>query len=191
MNRLSLVAIIGLSLAVSCNTDNNANNGSTAAPTAQPTTETSPAAETNAKDDASQKDVVQVALGSKDHTTLVAALKQADLVEVMHKSGPYTVFAPTNAAFDKLPKGTVEDLMKPENKAKLADILQYHVSVGIYKPDMLQDGQSLGQVNSQNVKISKSEDKIKVNGTANVLNVIPASNGLIYVIDEVLLPPQK
>ena len=135
--------------------------------------------------------MVQVALGSKDHTTLVAALKQAELVEVLKKSGPFTVFAPTNAAFDKLPKGTVEDLMKPENKEKLADILQYHVSVGIYKQEMLQDGQSLGQVNSQNIKITKSGDKITVNGTANVIAVIPASNGLIYVIDEVLLPPKK
>jgi uncharacterized surface protein with fasciclin (FAS1) repeats len=81
--------------------------------------------------------------------------------------------------------------MKPENKEKLADILQYHVSVGIYKQDMLQDGQSLGQVNSQNIKITKNGDKIIVNGTANVVAVIPSSNGLIYVVDQVLLPPNK
>ncbi len=185
MKKMSLGAIILLSLAVSCNSDES-NKSSTAE---TPAVQTAPAAEI--KDDVSQKDVVQVALGSKDHTTLVAALKQAELVDVLKKSGPFTVFAPTNAAFDKLPKGTVEDLMKPENKDKLADILQYHVSVGIYKQDMLQDGQSLGQVNSQNIRITKSGDKIKVNGTANVVAVIPASNGLIYVIDEVLLPPKK
>lgn len=187
MKRLSLSAIIVLSLAASCSSDDSANKSDSTAvvSTAQPATET------NIKDDVSQKDVVQIALGSKDHTTLVAALKQAELVAVLKKSGPFTVFAPTNAAFDKLPKGTVEDLMKPENKEKLADILQYHVSVGIYKEDMLQDGQSLGQVNSQNIKITKNGDKIKVNGTANVVSVIPSSNGLIYVIDEVLLPPKK
>lgn len=185
MKKISLGAIILFSLIFSCKSDEGNKSNTPVTPTEQ----TPPV--TEIKDDVSQKDVVQVALGSKDHTTLVAALKQAELVDVLKKSGPFTVFAPTNAAFDKLPKGTVEDLMKPENKDKLADILQYHVSVGIYKQEMLQDGQSLGQVNSQNIKITKSGDKIKVNGTANVVAVIPASNGLIYVIDEVLLPPKK
>src|SRR6185436_20732907 len=89
--------------------------------------EESPAArgQESVSDDASQKDVVKIALGSKDHTTLVAALKQADYVTELSNAGPFTVFAPTNAAFDKLPKGTVEDLLKPENKDKLRDILEY------------------------------------------------------------------
>src|SRR5688572_8435656 len=82
------------------------------------------------QDDESAKDVVKVAAGSKDHTTLVSAVKQAELVDVLSNAGPFTVFAPTNEAFDKLPKGTVDDLMKPENKEKLQDILQYHVYVG-------------------------------------------------------------
>ena len=187
MKKLFFAVTAGLlSLTISCNTEDTSKKEA-----ASSEAQNQPSANTEIKDDVSQKDVVQVALGSKDHTTLVAALKQAELVDVLKKSGPFTVFAPTNAAFDKLPKGTVEDLMKPENKDKLADILQYHVSVGIYKEDMLQDGQSLGQVNSQNVTISKKDGKIKVNGTANVLAVIPASNGLISVIDEVLLPPKK
>ncbi|MBL7682091.1 MAG: fasciclin domain-containing protein [Flavipsychrobacter sp.] len=145
----------------------------------------------SAEDNVSQHDVVQVAIGSKDHTTLVAAVKQAELVEPLRKTGPYTVFAPTNEAFSKLPAGTVDGLMKPDQKDALADILQYHVSVGIYKEDMFQDGQVIGQVNSQNITISKKDGKIKINGTANILAAIPASNGLIYVIDQVLLPPQK
>ncbi len=189
MRFLSFAATICLSsLLFSCNTKSSSTSEGSPA-----STEVSgqPSSPSQIKDDVSQKDVVQVASGSKDHTTLVAAIKQAELVDVLKKSGPYTVFAPTNAAFDKLPKGTLDDLMKPENKEKLADILQYHVSVGIYKEEMLQDGQSLGQVNSQNVKISKIEGKIKVNGTANVLAVIPASNGLVYVVDEVLLPPKR
>lgn len=144
------------------------------------------------KDDESQKDIVKVAAGSKDHTTLVAALKQVDYVTALSNAGPFTVFAPTNAAFDKLPAGTVDGLMKNDKKADLQNILEYHVSIGVFKEDMLQDGQTIGQANGQNITINKSADgKMKVNGTANVIATIPSSNGLIYVIDEVLLPPAK
>ncbi len=144
------------------------------------------------KDDDSQKDIVKVAVGSADHTTLVAALKQAEYVDDLSNAGPFTVFAPTNAAFDKLPAGTVDGLMKDDKKADLQNILEYHVSIGVFKENMLQDGQNIGQANGDNITISKSADgKIKVNGKANVVTAIPASNGLIYVIDEVLLPPAK
>lgn len=173
--------------AISLTSCQNAENQQAPASSGEVSMSTVPAAE----DNVSQQDVVQVAIGSKDHTTLVAAVKQAELVEVLKKTGPYTVFAPVNTAFDKLPAGTVDGLMKPDKKEALQDILEYHVSVGIYKEDMLQDGQVIGQVNSQNITISKKDGKIKVNGTANVLAAIPASNGLIYVIDEVLLPPKK
>jgi len=143
-------------------------------------------------DDESAKDIVKIAVGSKDHTTLVAALKQADYVNDLSNAGPFTVFAPTNAAFDKLPAGTVDGLMKDEKKKDLQNILEYHVSIGVYRESMLQDGQKIGQANGDNITISKSADgKLMVNGTANVVAAIPASNGLIYVIDEVLLPPAK
>lgn len=143
-------------------------------------------------DEESQKDIVKVAVGSADHTTLVAALKQAEYVDDLSNAGPFTVFAPTNAAFDKLPAGTVDGLMKADKKADLQNILEYHVSIGVFKENMLQDGQSIGQANGDNITITKTADgKIKVNGTANVIAAIPASNGLIYVIDEVLLPPAK
>jgi uncharacterized surface protein with fasciclin (FAS1) repeats len=144
------------------------------------------------QDEVSQKDIVKIAVGSADHTTLVAALQQADYVNDLSNAGPFTVFAPTNAAFDKLPAGTVEGLMKNEKKADLQHILEYHVSIGVFKEEMLQDGQTINQANLENITISISADgKIKVNGTANVIAAIPASNGLIYVIDEVLLPPAK
>ena len=143
------------------------------------------------KDDVSQKNVVQVAMNSKDHTTLVTAVKAADLVDVLSNTGPFTVFAPTNAAFDKLPAGTVDGLLKPEKKDDLADILQYHVSVGVYKEDALRDGQTIGQVNGGNITISKKDGKIMVNGTATIIGSVPASNGIVYVIDAVLLPPAK
>ena len=140
-------------------------------------------------DNESQKDVVKIAVGSKDHTTLVAALKQADYVTELSNAGPFTVFAPTNAAFDKLPKGTVENLLKPENKDALRNILEYHVAVGGYKQDFLTDGQTINQANLQNITISIKDGKMMVNNTANVLATIPASNGIVYVIDAVLLPP--
>lgn len=139
------------------------------------------------KDDESQKDVVKVAIGSPDHTTLVAAIKAADLVDDLSNAGPFTVFAPTNAAFDLLPAGTVESLLKPENKSKLEDILQYHVAVGVYKTNMLHDGQIIGMAYSGNVKIGVKDGKVTVNG-ANILASVPASNGIVHVIDKVLLP---
>ena len=139
----------------------------------------------------SAKNVVQVAIGSKDHSTLVTAIKAAELADALSNAGPFTIFAPTNAAFDKLPAGTVEGLLKPEKKDDLTDILQYHVSVGVYKTEAMQDGQILGQVNGDNITISKKDGKIFVNGTAEIIASIPASNGIIHVIDGVLLPAAK
>lgn len=142
-------------------------------------------------DEDSQKNVVQVAVSSKDHTTLVTAIKAGELVDALSNAGPFTVFAPTNDAFGKLPAGTVEGLLKPESKETLIDILQYHVSVGVYKAEALKDGQSIGQVNGDNIKISKKEGVLYVNGTAKIVASIPASNGIIHVTDGVLLPPKK
>jgi uncharacterized surface protein with fasciclin (FAS1) repeats len=157
-----------------------ANTSATAAPAG--------AGQSAVQDDQSAKNVVQVAMGSKDHSTLVTAVKAAGLVDALSNAGPFTVFAPTNAAFDKLPAGTVEGLLKPEKKNDLTDILQYHVSVGVFKEDMLQDGQTIGQVNGGNITISKKDGKLMVNGVANVIATVPASNGIVYVIDAVLLP---
>jgi uncharacterized surface protein with fasciclin (FAS1) repeats len=143
------------------------------------------------KDDVSAKDVVKIAAGSKDHTTLVAAIKQAELVNALSNAGPFTVFAPTNAAFDKIPKETLDNLMKDENKEKLQDILQYHVYVGTLKTDMMEDGQTLNQVNGGNITIAKKDGKVIINNSATVITSIPAANGIIHVIDGVLLPPVK
>ena len=143
------------------------------------------------KDDVSQKDVVKIAVGSKDHTTLVAALKQAEYVDDLSNAGPFTVFAPTNDAFNKLPAGTVEGLMKDDKKADLQNILEYHVAVGVYKTENMQDGQVINMANLDNITLSVKDGKVVVNGNANVIATIPASNGIIYVIDAVLLPPAK
>lgn len=154
-------------------------------------TEVSSAGQSSVQDDVSAKDVVKVAAGSAEHTTLVAAVKQAELVDALSNAGPFTVFAPVNAAFDKLPAGTVDNLMKPENKAQLQDILQYHVFVGNLSTSLMQDGQTYNQVNSGNITVSKQGDKIVINKTANIVASIPASNGIIHVIDAVLLPPAQ
>ena len=147
------------------------------------------AGQSGVKDDLSQKNVVQVAIGSKDHTTLVKGVQAAGLVDALSNAGPFTVFAPTNDAFNKLPKGTLEDLLKPEKKNDLTDILQYHVSLGVFKTENLMDGQVIGQVNGGNITITKKNGKLMVNGTATIIASIPASNGIVHVIDNVLLPP--
>jgi uncharacterized surface protein with fasciclin (FAS1) repeats len=139
------------------------------------------------QDDESQKNIVQTAIRSPDHTTLVAALKAAEYVDALSNAGPFTVFAPTNEAFAKLPEGTVDDLIKPENKLKLQDILEYHVYVGVIRESMVNGTMNLNQVNGKNVSLSKDGNKLKVNG-ANVIATIETSNGIIYVIDTVVLP---
>ena len=180
--------IIVSALAVSLFTTGCGGNQQEPATTAPATEEAAGAGQSAVQDNESQKDLVKTAAGSADHTTLVAAVKAAELVDVLSNAGPFTVFAPTNDAFNKLPAGTVDDLLKPENKAKLQDILQYHVAVAVYKPDMLQDGQTIGMANSGNVKISVKEGVIMVNGNAKVIASIPATNGIIHVVDNVLLP---
>lgn len=146
--------------------------------------------QSNVKDDMSMKDVVRTAAGSADHTTLVTALKTAEYLDELSNAGPFTVFAPTNAAFDKLPAGTVEGLLKPEAKDALRNILEYHVAVGGYKLENLRDGQTINQANLDNVTIGVVDGKYTVNG-ANIAATVPASNGIVYVIDAVLLPPEK
>ncbi|BCY28346.1 MULTISPECIES: fasciclin domain-containing protein [Flavobacterium] len=139
------------------------------------------------QDEVSNPNIVQVASGSPDHTTLVAAVKAAGLVTSLSNAGPFTVFAPTNSAFDKLPAGTVEDLLKPENKDKLVDILGYHTYVGVLKPEYMQDGGEYEMVTPKKVKITKDGDKTFVNGS-EITATIETSNGLILVINDVLLP---
>ncbi|HRO41564.1 MAG TPA: fasciclin domain-containing protein [Flavipsychrobacter sp.] len=184
MKKLSLIATIAFAtIVVSCSENKTATQENEVTQT-----ENSTAGQSGVQDDVSQKNIVQAAMGSKDHSTLVAAVKQAELVDALSNAGPFTVFAPVNAAFDALPAGTVDDLMKNENKEKLTDILQYHVSIGVFKEEMLQEGQSIGQANGSNITISKKDGQIVVNGKAKVLAAIPVSNGLIYAIDQVLLP---
>ncbi len=139
------------------------------------------------QDDASNPNIVQVASSSKDHSTLVTAVKAAGLATSLSNAGPFTVFAPTNAAFDKLPAGTVEGLLKPEKKDDLENILGYHTYVGVLKTEYMQDGQNFDMVYGGKVKITKVGDKTFVNGS-EILSSTETSNGIIHVLGDVLLP---
>lgn len=137
------------------------------------------------------KDIVDNAMGSADHTTLVAAVKAAGLVETLKGTGPFTVFAPTNAAFDKLPKGTVETLVKPENKAKLTNILTYHVVPGSIMAKDLKDGQKLKTVQGEELKVTEKDGKWYVDGAQITIADVVSKNGVTHVIDGVAMPKKK
>jgi uncharacterized surface protein with fasciclin (FAS1) repeats len=132
--------------------------------------------------------VVDIAVGSADHTTLVAAVTAAGLVETLSGTGPFTIFAPTNAAFAALPAGTVEDLLKPENKDKLTSILTYHVVAGNVMSAQLSDGQKVVTLNGQELTVAIKEGVVTINGATVVAADLAGSNGVIHVVDGVILP---
>ncbi|WP_243651030.1 fasciclin domain-containing protein [Hymenobacter gummosus] len=136
------------------------------------------------------KDIVDNAANSKDHTTVVAAVKAAGLVETLKGTGPFTVFAPTNTAFEALPAGTVEGLLKPESKAKLTKVLTYHVVPGALKAADLKDGQELTTVEGEKLKVTVKDGTVMVGGATVTIPDVVSSNGVTHVIDKVLLPAQ-
>ena len=133
-------------------------------------------------------DIVDTAISAKSFNTLVAALKAADLVDVLKGKGPFTVFAPTDDAFAKLPEGTLESLLKPENKAKLQSILTYHVVPGRYMAADVVKMSSAKTVNGQGFTISSSYGNVMADNARIIKTDIEASNGVIHVIDSVILP---
>src|SRR3954470_21331381 len=139
------------------------------------------------------KNIIQNAVNSKDHTTLVAAVKAAGLVQTLEGRGPFTVFAPTNMAFGKLPAGTVDTLVKPENKATLTKILTYHVVAGRLEAADLKDGQMLKTVEGEQLTVKREGKNVMIvdaKGGTSIVTVpnVNQSNGVIHVIDTVLLP---
>jgi uncharacterized surface protein with fasciclin (FAS1) repeats len=183
---LQMIAPMVVLFTVACSSNSTENSASTEASTSTEAV----VGQSGVQDETSDPNVVQIAVGSKDHSTLVTAVKTAELVDVLSNAGPFTVFAPTNAAFEKLPAGTVEGLLQPDKRDALTDILQYHVYVGVLKAEDLTDGRMLGQVNGGNIKITMQDGKPVINGKAKIVASIPASNGIIHVIDEVLVPGQ-
>jgi uncharacterized surface protein with fasciclin (FAS1) repeats len=133
------------------------------------------------------ENIVEIASGNKDFSTLVAAVVAAGLAETLSGKGPFTVFAPTNEAFAKLPAGTVEELLKPENKGKLASILTYHVVAGKVMSKDLSNGQKAKTVNGQEVTVTIG-DGVKIDNAKVTTADLEASNGVIHVIDSVIMP---
>jgi uncharacterized surface protein with fasciclin (FAS1) repeats len=139
------------------------------------------------EDEVSTPNVLQIAMGSPDHTTLVAAVQAAALENALVNAGPLMVFAPTNEAFEALPAGTVEDLLKPENKQKLATILKHHVTAGNYDKEFLKNFKKLGQADDTNAKVEVKGEDVYVGG-AKIVGSIKAGNGIVHVVDKVILP---
>lgn len=160
------------------------------APPAEATADVSPeVGQASVRDHDSQKDVVKIAVGSPDHT-LVTALKAANLVNALANAGPFTVFAPDNAAFDKLSKGTVDDLLEPENVDKLRNILQHHVTTSVYEAADLTDGMTLSMADGGSVTIRKVGNDFTVDG-AKIVGSVRGSNGIVHVVDGVIVPASK
>lgn len=175
----SAAALFSAVLLVSCN--NNGDKKPAEDTTATTTTPPPPPP-------AEVKDIVDIASGSADHSTLVAAVKAAGLVETLKSAGPFTVFAPTNAAFDALPAGTVEGLLKPEKKADLTSVLTYHVVPGTFKAADLKDGQKLKTAQGAELTVSIKDGKVMIDGAEVTAADLTASNGVIHVINAVVLP---
>jgi transforming growth factor-beta-induced protein len=136
-------------------------------------------------------DIVDTAVGAGSFKTLVAAVQAAGLVDTLKSAGPFTVFAPTDEAFAKLPAGTVESLLKPENKDQLIAILTYHVVAGkVMAADVVKLSEAK-TVQGSSVKIKVEDGKVKVDGATVVSADIETTNGVIHVIDSVILPPAK
>ncbi len=134
------------------------------------------------------KTIVETAAGIEDFSTLVAAVKAGGLVETLSGKGPFTVFAPTNEAFAKLPKGTVEDLLKPENKEKLVAILTYHVVPGKVMAADVVKLKEAKTVQGDKVKVTVKDDEVMIDKAKVVKTDVECSNGVVHVIDSVLLP---
>jgi uncharacterized surface protein with fasciclin (FAS1) repeats len=142
------------------------------------------------EDGSSTPNVLQIAIGSPDHTTLVAAVQAAGLENVLVNAGPLMVFAPTNAAFAALPEGTVENLLKPENKEQLASILKHHVTAGNYDKEFLKNFKKLGQADDTNTDVEVKGDDVYIGG-AKILASVKGGNGIVHVVDKVILPVSK
>lgn len=176
----TILALAALALVVAgCGGDDD-DSTTTAAPAVEQTDTTTEAASAG-------DDIVTLAQGNEDLSTLVAAVTAADLGETLQGEGPFTVFAPTNDAFAAI-QDTVDDLLKPENKEQLKSVLTYHVVPGELKAADLSDGQELTTVNGEKLTVSISGDTVKVGEATVAAADVDASNGVVHVIDKVLVP---
>lgn len=183
---LTLLSIMIFFMMAGCSpsTQQERNSNSPAAP------ESHPKGQASVEDNVSDANILQVAAGSEAHTTLVAAVQAAEIEHVLVNAGPLTVFAPTNAAFAALPEGTVDDLLKPENKAKLANILTGHAAPGSFDLAALKKearkGRKIYTATGQYLEVTVDGDEVFVAG-AKIMGTIQTSNGVINVVDKIIL----
>lgn len=178
-----LILIAAVFFAISC-TSNNQNSAS------ESSINTSNQGQAAVIDEDSKANILQIAKSSPDHTTLAAAIEAAGIQNVLVNAGPLTVFAPNNAAFDALPEGTVNDLLKPENKQKLAKIITSHASPANITPNHLKDGLEVFLATGQYVQVTERDGEFFIND-AKILASVDATNGMIHVIDQVFLFPDE
>ena len=181
---LLTVLIAGLS---SCRNNNDAENESVSASASTEQSSEERQGQAFVKDDVSEPTVLDIAIQSEDHKTLVAAVQAAQLENALVNAGPLMVFAPTDEAFNALPEGTVEDLLKPENENQLALILKHHVTPGKYDKEFLKKFKKLGQASDQNVPVEVKGEDVYVGG-AKIIASVPAGNGIVHVVDKVIIP---
>ncbi len=186
----TMFAFIFILLVSSCNSGEKKDTNSTSNTTTEKAEPTKKQGQAFLRDDEGTPNILQIAIGSPDHTTLVAAVQAAELENALVNAGPLMVFAPTDAAFAALPEGTVESLVKPENKNVLANILKYHVTPGNYSKEFLKKFKKLGQANNQDVLVEVKGDDVYVGG-AKIIASVKAGNGIVHVIDKVMLPPTE
>jgi uncharacterized surface protein with fasciclin (FAS1) repeats len=186
MKRPKLGYLLGFALFACQSPATEGAASSSAAPEAAKISTATPAANLPPLD---PKNIVSIASASKDHTTLVTALKAADYVTSVSNAGPLTVFAPTNAAFDALPAGTVDGLVQPEKKAELREVLKYHVTTSVYETKDMKDGDTLSMANGRKATLHVKDGKVRIN-QATIVASIRASNGIVHVVDGVLTPPK-
>jgi uncharacterized surface protein with fasciclin (FAS1) repeats len=182
----SLLTATALLFIMACAPASDSNSEAT--DTAQVGTKKGLTGQSAVSDDMSAKNILQVAIGSKDHTTLVAGVQATHLENVLVNAGPITVFAATNTAFDALPEGTLETLLQDENLPTLARIIKFHAAPGNYPTRLLKDGQRLFMASGHYLEIKVEGDTYTIGG-AKILGSVKASNGIVHVIDAVLLPP--
>ncbi|MBT8185121.1 MAG: fasciclin domain-containing protein, partial [Eudoraea sp.] len=183
VTKLKLIPAFIMVLGILASCKNDAKTTTDAASEPQAAEQSEKQGQAFIKDDESTPNVLDIAIGSEDHTTLVAAVQAAELENVLVNAGPLMVFAPTNAAFDALPEGTVEDLLKPENKEALSNILKHHVTPGNYDKEFLKKFKKLGQANDQSTTVEVKGDDVYVGG-AKIIASVPAGNGIVHVVDK-------
>jgi uncharacterized surface protein with fasciclin (FAS1) repeats len=188
MKRIIIIFIISL-LSTACNTGSREKLSSPS-----DFEDNTPKGQASVVDNVSDKNILQIAMESEIHSTLIAAVQAAEIEHVLVNAGPLTVFAPTNAAFDALPDGTIESLLKPENKEKLALILKNHAAPGSFNLESLKKealkGRKIYTAAGDYLEIDVKEKNISVGG-AQILSTLKTSNGIINVVDKIILPVEK